>query len=497
LKRRISISLRLSLWFGAVFFAGWALFGISMWANLSSTLKHEREQTLTRRLDRLQQLLIFDQKASPEMRYRHFVEFAHATGHGLIAIDHTDGTPAYPSPGLDAALFPWPRIRVINSASFAAVQLEGEPYWVMTRTASIGGQSLVLMAAAPEAGNLLVMERFLWGLLASAPILLLISSAGGYWVSRRALQAVDRITVAARSISIHNISGRIPVSRNGDELERLAETCNAMLDRLEASVNQIKRFTADASHELRGPLSVVRTVAEVALRNPRADASSRGALQEIVNETANAASLLEDMLTLARADALPVSRSQASVELATLLEEVCATAQPRVMERGLTLRRPESNGMVRVLGDAGALKRLLWILLDNAVKYSRAGGSVEVSLSVVSRQPQIVVSDDGIGISAADLPRIFDRFYRADDSRGIVEGSGLGLAIARWIADSHHAVLQVSSEEDVGTSFKIVFPAEPVLEFVENNGKHCSVKPDATPAEHEQRSSFKRPHAAI
>jgi heavy metal sensor kinase len=483
MMRRVSISLRLSLWFGVVLFAGWTLFGISMWANLGSTLKQERQETLTRRLDRLQQLLILDQTAPLEVRNRHFFQFAHATGHGLIAIDRPDGTLAYPSPALDAALFPWPRFRPSSPASFAAVEREGEPYRVMTRPLSVGGQSLVLMAAAPEAGSLLVMQRFLWGLLASAPILLIISSAGGYWVSRRALRAVDRITVAARSISIHNISGRIPVSRNGDELERLAETCNAMLDRLESSVNQMKRFTADASHELRGPLSVVRTVAEVALRNPRADKESRQALQEVVDEAANAAILLEDMLTLARADALPVSFSRSSVELRALLEEVCVTLQPVVVERGLTLRRPGNNGHVMVLGDAGALKRLLWILLDNAVKYSRTGGTIAVSLSVVCGQPEILVSDDGIGISAADLPRIFDRFYRADASRGIVEGNGLGLSIARWIADTHQAALEVSSERDVGTSFRIVFPAGPGLAFADRNGEHCSIKPDVAPAE--------------
>ena len=155
-----------------------------------------------------------------------------------------------------------------DSERFIHVESANQPYWVLVRPFSLHGQSLFLLAAAPESGNLLVLQSFWKGLLASVPILLLISLAGGYWVSRKALEPVDRITATARSISIRNLSGRLPVRTTGDELQRLAETCNAMLGRLESAVNQIKQFTADASHELRGPLSFTHTVAEVVLRNP-------------------------------------------------------------------------------------------------------------------------------------------------------------------------------------------------------------------------------------
>jgi heavy metal sensor kinase len=475
------------LWFGAVFFAGWTLFGISMWANLSATLRHERRETLTRRIDRLQQLLA-DALSTPRgARYNRYVDFAHATGHGLIAVYREDGSLAYPAPSLDAALFPWPHIRRYRDAAthaiFAPVQRDGEPYWIMGRPVSLGGQSLMLMAAAPEAGNVLVMQRFLWGLLASAPLLLLISSAGGYWVSRRALKAVDRITAAARSISIHNISERVPVTRNGDELERLAETCNAMLDRLESSVSQIKRFTADASHELRGPLTFSRTVAEIALRNPNADLESRKALQEIVEEAGKAAVLLEDMLTLARADAVPVSFARTYVELRHLLEDTCETAQPLAAARGLRLNLQSSSEHAIVLGEAGALRRLFWILLDNAIKYSRTGGSIRVSLHSVAGLQTVSVTDDGIGIAPDDLPWIFDRFYRADASRGITEGTGLGLAIARWIAETHEADLRVQSEKGVGSTFTLAFPALPAqnsLELCDDIAPNRRVAVDST-----------------
>jgi heavy metal sensor kinase len=458
LKGEISISLRLTLWFGGIFLAGWVLFGMSMWLNLRSTLKNERRQTLSRRLDRLQELLVKDQISAPHDRFQDFTDFAHATGNGLAEVLYPDGTHAYPSPSVAAAAFPWPTLRLKGVDLFETVQNAGQSYWVMSRQVDLLGQTVVLLAAAPEAGNLLVLQAFVAGLLASAPILLLVSSAGGYWVSRRALMPVDRITATARSISIGNISERIPVTQTGDELQRLTETCNSMLDRLESSVTQIKRFTADASHELRGPLSFTRTVAEIALRNPHADTESRRALQDIVDEAAKAAVLLEDMLTLARADAAPIGICHSQVDLATVLEEVCEIAQPIAKQQNLTLSKSFDHGAVLVLGDPAALKRLLWILLDNALKYSNPQGAVGVSLSRVSGQGRVVVRDNGIGISATDLPFVFDRFYRADPSRSMVEGNGLGLAIAKWIAETHRAELSVESEEGVGTSFTILFP---------------------------------------
>jgi signal transduction histidine kinase len=288
-------------------------------------------------------------------------------------------------------------------------------------------------------------------------MMLLISSAGGYWLSRRALRPVDRITATARSISIRNISGRVPVTATGDEIQRLAETCNDMLGRLEASVNQIKQFTADASHELRGPLSFTRTIAEVALKNPRIDAESRRAFEDIVNETANAALLLDDMLTLARADAVPFSIPLQPLDLSSLVSEVCAMARPIAAERSLGLEVSRPSSAVSVLGDAPSLRRLLWILLDNALKYTNPSGRIAVSLVAAPGSATLQVADNGIGIPPTDLPRIFDRFYRADPSRGMVEGNGLGLAIAKWIADSHRVELKVTSEESKGTAFRMTF----------------------------------------
>lgn len=456
---RWSISLRLTAWFGGIFFVGWLLFGTAMWLNLKRTLTGERYQTLTRRAGRLEELLATNRGESSQDRSQDFADFAKATGNGLCEVYRADGRRAWPSPTPAAQTFPWPSIRDSDRDIFQQVRSAGEEYWVLQHPFSLGNEHYYLLAAAPESGNQLVLGRFLTGLLASIPVLLLISSAGGYFLSRRALLPVDRITASARTISITNLSKRLPVVNTGDELQRLAETCNAMLERLETAVNRIKQFTADASHDLRGPISFTRTVAEVALRNPAADPDSRQALADIVEESAKAAVLLEDLLTLARADAVQSDTVLAPVNLADVVEDACEMARPIAGERQHTLSVALDAGRaVNVLGDFASLRRLVWILLDNAFKYTPSPGRIDVKLSTANHEATVTVCDNGIGIPETDLPRIFDRFYRADPSRSQVEGSGLGLSIARWIADTHHAELSVSSVEHTGTTFQVAFP---------------------------------------
>jgi signal transduction histidine kinase len=410
-------------------------------------------------MDRLQELLSKGLTETDEDRIQDFRDFAHATGNGLSEVFRLDGTRVFPSPSTAAQNFAWPQVRSTDSERLLHVESSGVSYWVLERPFSLGGQPVLLLAAAPETGNLVVLQNFWSGLLAWVPILLMVSCASGYWVSRRALNPVDRITAKARSISIRNLSERLPVAQTGDELQRLAVTCNEMLERLESAINQIKRFTADASHELRGPLSFTRTVAELALREPATDPASRKAFAEIVDEAAKAAVLLEEMLTLARADANPFSIALEPVDLKSVVDEVCALAAPIAKDRGLTLAMHMTRDpSVSVLGDFASLRRLLWILIDNAMKYTHPEGRVEVTVSVEAMSATLSVEDTGVGISATDLPLVFDRFYRADPSRGMVEGNGLGLAIAKWIAEMHGAEISVSSRETIGTTFQVTFP---------------------------------------
>ncbi len=459
MNHRISISLRLTMWFGIIFFVVWAIFGTAMWFNLKHTLTGERRLTLTRRMDRLQELLTRNKSETEADRIQDFEDFAYATGNGLSEIFHTNGQRALPSPSLAARGFAWPAVQPGEQERFIHVESEGRPYWVMTRKVSIeGGESLVLMAAAPEAGNLIVLENFWTGLMISAPILLLLSLGCGYWISRRALDPVDQITAKARSISIRSLSERLPAAETQDEIQRLAETCNAMLDRIESAVNRIKQFTADASHELRGPLSFVRTVAEIAMRRPETDVANHRAFQEIVDEVSKATEMLESLLTLARADAAPRSAELSPVDLNDVIAEACNMAQPVAARSSVEISVTCPRNPVTVLGDFPSLRRLLWIILDNAIKYTEGPGRIEIDLNTQTGKAVLEVRDQGIGIAEQDLPHIFDRFYRADPSRSQVEGNGLGLAIAAWIAELHDARLSVTSKESIGTTVRMVMP---------------------------------------
>ncbi len=308
-----------------------------------------------------------------------------------------------------------------------------------------------------------MLHTFTTGLLWTLPVLLAISALGGYSLSRRALRPVDQITAATRSISVSNLSARLPVPQSRDELQRLSETSNEMLARLESAVNEIKRFTADASHELRNPVSFIRTTAELALRNRQADSTSRRAFEEIVAECGKAHGLLKDMLTLARADTGHARLAFEPVDLVELLRASSQKAKLMAGERGHTLTIDVNAGSyATVLGDYASLHRLLWILLDNAAKYTPAPGTIRMKLAAATNQALVTVEDNGIGIPAADLPKIFDRFYRVDTSRSQVEGAGLGLSIAMWIATVHGAT--ISAESRGGTGLQLSgspFPCSP------------------------------------
>ena len=451
-----SISLRLTTWFSSVLFAGLVLFGAIMWFNLDHTLTSSRSRTLERRVDRLLDLLRDTASDAPADRVRKFQAFADATGGGLIEVFHTDGSRALPSPTAAARAFPWPPIGPLTADRFSEVTFQSQPYRVLVHPVS--SQAIIVCLAAPLEANRQLLGTFSVGLLWSIPAVLAVSALGGYALSRKALKPVDQITAATRSISVSNLSDRLPVPETRDELQRLSETCNAMLARLESAVTEIKRFTGDASHELRNPVSFVRTTAELALRNRHIDPASRQAFEGIVAECGKANQLLKDMLTLARADTGSSQLAFEPVDLAEIVRAAAPKARLLAQDRGHSLVGSVDDARpAMVLGDYSALNRLLLILLDNAAKYTPAPGTIRLTLEA-AEQVRLTVADNGIGISPADLPHIFERFYRADPSRGQVEGSGLGLSIALWIANVHQASISVDSAENRGSAFTVAFP---------------------------------------
>jgi heavy metal sensor kinase len=453
--KNTSLSLRLTVWFSTIFLCGFVLFGVAMWIDLAYSLNQGRDRTLTRRATRISEMLEATRNDAAPIREARFAQLADIIPEGnLIQVFDAAGNrlmPRSPSP----PDFPWPDAHAPAGDEFTSFEFAGRPFRLLKRAPQAKSPFVILVAGQLD-DNRNMLARFTTGLTWAIPAMLVISALGGYFLNRRALQPVNEIADTLRSISIGSLSRRLPITGTGDELQRLAETCNEMLARLEDAVDRINRFTADASHELRSPVALIRTVAEYALRNPRVDRDSQEAFEEILAESMETGQLLEDMLTLARADAGYASTVFEPVDLAEVVEEVCGRMRPLAETKGqtVTVRTAKPTW---ITGDRSSLRRLTSILLDNAVKYTPAQGSIDVELTTTASQALLAVRDSGIGIAESLLPRIFDRFVRADPSRGEVSGTGLGLAIAKWIAGAHHASLTVHSKEKEGSVFVVSF----------------------------------------
>ena len=277
-------------------------------------------------------------------------------------------------------------------------------------------------------------------------------------MSRRALAPVDAITSTARSIGERSLSRRLASLKTRDELERLVETFNQMMDRLETAFKRITQFTADASHELRTPTAIIRTTAELSLRRDRDKAEYREALGQILEEAKRTGILIDNLMTLARMDSGAERVAFSQVDIASVVGEASLASQPLALSKQIQLVREIPETPILVNGDGHALRRLFLILIDNAVKYTPAGGRVFIRLDTNGNDAIAQVQDTGIGISQEDLPVIFERFYRADKARSRETGAGLGLSIARWIAEAHRAEILVESVVGQGSTFEVRIP---------------------------------------
>ena len=295
-------------------------------------------------------------------------------------------------------------------------------------------------------------------LILMVPAFLLISVAGGWLLSRRALRPIDDVTEAARRISLQDLSSSLPVPKHRDELHRLCEAWNEMLHRLDDSARQLRQFTADASHELRSPVTLIRTTAELTLRKERSPAQYQEALRGIQKDAEKLTELVQNLMELARADAGQSKFSLFRLDLREVVSEVRPKAESIASQNNLVLAVYLPERELPVVGDRGALRRLLLVLLENAIKFTPPPGKVHLRAAAISSEVVLEIEDTGIGILPEHLPRIFDRFYQADDSR-TGAGVGLGLSIAQWIVQSHNGRIEVQSTVSIGSIFRVFFPA--------------------------------------
>jgi two-component system, OmpR family, sensor kinase len=289
-----------------------------------------------------------------------------------------------------------------------------------------------------------------------------VAILGSYALASRAFRPIRRLTWAAHNISLdtNDLSQRVPLPAARDDVRTMAQTFNEMLDRLDRSFTQQRRFVADASHELRTPVAVIRSMTDVALAQEESSTMQDYAavLRDINAEAERLGKLINQLLTLARADDGQMRLDCDSVRLDLLADDVITSCAPLAEERGITLRSSKLTPAT-VAGDTARLIQAIMSLVDNALTYTNRGGLVTIAVKTKGRDALLAVTDTGIGIAANDLPHIFERFYRADPARSRAQGgSGLGLALVDGIARVHGGTIGVTSDPGKGSTFTMCLP---------------------------------------
>jgi heavy metal sensor kinase len=350
--------------------------------------------------------------------------------------------------------------------TFETVQVMGKyPLRVITMPVMENEKMLgVVQVASSLEGVEEALQQLFIILLIAVPAALLVTSAGGLFLANKALRPVDEITQIARRIGSGDLSQRIRIKRVNDELGRLASTFNEMIAKLDESFRQVKRFTADASHELKTPLTILRGEVEVGLKKQRAPKEYQRILVSNLEEIARMSRIVDDLLTLSRADMGELKMEREEVELSSLAREVWDDLQILAQQKKVQLKFM-GDGFTRVEGDPFFLRQLILNLAENGLKYTPPGG--EVSLQVEGDHDKevarIFVSDTGVGIALKDLKRVFDRFFRADKARSRdtshgAGGTGLGLSICQWIVHAHEGQIVVKSKVGKGSTFTVTLP---------------------------------------
>lgn len=443
---RLKIRVRLTLWYGLLMTVTLAGLGVATWLLMARSM-----------LDRVDANLDFEfHEAAERLAQGRLLTIAaelpsafHEVYH-LRVIDR-DGRIVTESPTLAG----------IPATTASTPALAGGPSTHASVTLGALGdcrlvsgpadQNIIQIATSlkPYQRELSELTGILWTILPGG---LVVGSIGGYWLAGRALAPVSRMILAARRISAANLSDRLPAAPPGrrDELGLLAETLNAMLDRIDLAFQSVRRFTANAAHELRTPLATIRTEAEVALAGSRSADLDAETLRSIVEEADRLAQLSERLLILSRADAGTAIRRE-SVRLDAIIRESAAVHSQRSRMTG-----QESLPPIVVEGDPHLLRVVFDNLLENAEK---AGDVIRLKARIEGHSAIVEVIDNGIGIPDEALPRIFERFFRADPSRSRrTGGSGLGLSIVQAVVERHGGKVEVDSVSGLGSTFRIILP---------------------------------------
>jgi len=457
--KSLPIRIRLTLWYSLAIAATMFTIGfISLWMVHRAINDLENEE-LQQRVRSVRRFVESRPAGETRAQLHDAITAAYNVSHGnkwLQVIDE-QGNWIYRSPHVAAA---YPKLVLPQQAPAAGAYFtytaESSSVRALIEPISIHGVRYTVQTGLTLNKTLAVLSNLRIQLLLLTTIGLLLSSLAGHFMSRKALKPVAALAAEARRINDRNLDIRLPEPSAKDEISDLSRTLNQMLERIDRAFASVRTFTGNASHELRTPISLMRTEIEVALYRPRDSQEYRAILSRLHEETLRMTNLVENLLSLARADGGAETIALVSIPVDDLFQKVVGNWND-AMKRAMLDFNVEIKGEdLALLGDRHLLPRLLSILLENACKYTPPGGSVKLCAAVVGSRIVISVVDSGIGIDPGQKPRIFDRFYRATNAGNHAPaGSGLGLALAKWIADRHGTELIVESEPGRGSCFSV------------------------------------------
>lgn len=465
----LPIRSRLTLWYSTILLVALFAFGATIYFSVRSVLLHSVDTALSSQITGIQNFLRrevprFERSRLPqELAENVLVQAARTSpdlepiGGEMLQISDLEGHWLCQSRSMAALNLAAPR--VAGPQTSRTITMQQIPFRLRSEAVTIDGQIFLIQVAEtlmPVRKAIRDVQKLL---LVFIPAIVLLAALSGYGLSQRALAPVDAIIKSSRAIDDRNLSQRLPVPQSHDELQRLSETLNEMIERLDQAFHRTERFTADASHELRSPVALIRTTAEVALLMPREPDYYRLAFSKVLAESESMTTLIQALLTLARSDSNAGAAITAETNLSEVLRIAVGLTEPEASAKKIEFEVDLTPEDVIVLGDAAMLLRLLRILLENAVKYTHSGGQVGICIESRNGTAHVQVRDTGIGIAEEELPLIFERFFRSDKARQREDGGvGLGLSIAAWIAEAHRTRINVESRVGTGSIFSIALP---------------------------------------
>jgi heavy metal sensor kinase len=457
-----SVRLRLTLWYVLLLAVILASFSAGVYVVLRNTLYNNLDDSVEKNATALLDTIQYE-NGQPTLHLsvssgnqdggEHFVRVFDASGSVTFDNSGEAGNVSVDRQSIDRALAGESRMR--------GVKVDGDQMrvgtWPIERDGQVTGV-LEVGASAGDVSHTLGSLVLIMGVAYAAT--LAMASFGGVFLARRALSPIDKLTRLARRISAEDLGQRLNLRLPDDEVGRLAQTFDEMIARLDDSFRRQRQFTADASHEIRTPLTIMKGQIDVALQKERQPEAYRQVLHAVNEEVDHLIRLAGSLLTLARADAGQIPLAFESLSLADIVAGAMEQVAPIASQRGVDLHLAASPTVI-LQADEDLMLQLLLNLLDNAIKYTPAGGQITVGWSPDRSQVELWVRDTGVGISEEHLPHIFDRFYRVDKARSRAEGgAGLGLAISRWIAEAHGGSISVESAPGKGSTFTVRMPIQ-------------------------------------